>query len=154
EQAEGVEAAVAQGQLVALVVLPETARAARPRGDVDVALRNLGGPVLPGLGLQEVDEVPGREARRTALADVGELPAGLEVLARGRGEDPRAITEIVEHRLDHALGAPVQAAEEDGDVIALGAGEWCGRVGAVRPVGNLHRPLSSARLVRSAMLSR
>jgi hypothetical protein len=86
EHPEGLEPRVPQGELVALVVLTEPAGAAGARREVDVAPGDLGRPDSPGLAAQEVDQVPGGEAGRAALPDVGHLAAGEKVLLAGRGQ--------------------------------------------------------------------
>ena len=123
EHAEGAQAGVAESQLVALVVLPEPAGAASAGRQIDVALGRFLDPVLLRLPPDEVDQVARREARGTALADVGDLPAGEKILPRGHGEDLGAIAAVFQHGLDQPLDAPVQPAEEDRHRIALGAGE-------------------------------
>ncbi len=132
EHPEGVEARVAQRQLVALVVLAEAAGAARPGRQVDVALRHFLGADALGFAAEEVDEVARREAGRAALADVGHLAPGQEILLGGDGQDARLISALLEHRLENALGAPVQAAEQNRHRVALTPGEGAGRVRAVR----------------------
>jgi hypothetical protein len=65
------------------VVLAEAARAAGSRGEEEVPVRRLLLAVGGGLPLQEADEAAGGEDGRAARADVDELLAGVEVLARG-----------------------------------------------------------------------
>src|SRR6185503_18496584 len=79
EHAKCAEAGIAETQLVALVVLPEPAGAASTGRQVDVALGCFLDPVLLRLLLDEVDQVPRREARGAALANVGDLPAGEKI---------------------------------------------------------------------------
>src|SRR6185436_15990679 len=62
EHAEGVQARVAQAELVTLVVLPEAAGTAGAGREVHVALDRLLGPVLLGFPADEVDEIAGGEA--------------------------------------------------------------------------------------------
>src|SRR5215470_14007916 len=97
EHAERLESHVAERELVALVVLAEAACPAGAGGHVDVLLRDLLGADALRLGAEEVGEVPGREARRTALADVGHLAPGEKILlGRGR-QDLRVVAEAL-HR--------------------------------------------------------
>src|SRR5262249_25228272 len=113
KHAERVEADVSERELVALMVLAETARAAGSRGHVDVALRDFFRADLGGLLPQVIGKVAGREARRTALADVRDFAAGEQILARRRRQRLRAVGEGFQCRLDEALGARAQAANKD-----------------------------------------
>jgi hypothetical protein len=150
EHPEALEPAVAQGQLVARVVLAEAAGATGAGGEVDVLLVHRLDAELLRLLLEEVHEIAGGEAGRTALADVGGLAAGEQVRLRGDGQDLRAVAAVLQHRLQDALDAPVQASEQDRHRVALGAREGAGRV---RPVvisrygrhSVLHRGIDPAR---------
>src|SRR5262249_49163876 len=81
--------------------------------------------------LEEVDEVPGREAGRAALADVRDLPARQEVFLRGHREDARLVAAVLEDRLEQPLESPVEATEQDRRRVALAARERPGRIRAV-----------------------
>ena len=107
EHAEGAQAGVAESQLVALVVLPEPTGAASAGRQIDVAPGGFLDPVLLRLPLGEVDQVPRREARGAALADVGDLPAGEKILPRGHGKDLGAIAAVLQHGLDQPFDSPV-----------------------------------------------
>ena len=144
EHPEALEPAVAQRQLVARVVLAEAAGAARAGGEVDVLLVDRLDADLLRLFLQKVDEIAGREAGRAALTDVGGLAAGEQVFLRRDGQDLRAVPTALEHRLQDALDAPVQAAEQDRHGVALGACEGSRRI----------RPIVISRYGRHSVLHR
>ena len=131
EHAERLQPAVTQRQLVALVILAEPAGAAGAGREVDELLADVGHAGLLGFLLQEVDQVARREAGRAALADVGDLAAGQEVVLGGHREDLRLVPGALQHGLDDSFDAPVQAAEQDGGRVPLSAGE---RLGGVRAV--------------------
>src|SRR5262249_60499643 len=111
--------AVGQREAVALVVVAEAAAPAGPRREVDVLLVDGVHADASRLALQEVDEVAGGEGRRAALADVRDLAAGQQIVLRGHRQNARVVARSLEHGLYDALGSPVQAAEEDGDGVAL-----------------------------------
>ena len=131
EHAEGVEPGIAQGQLVALVILAEATGPAGAGGQIDELLVHVLGAGRLGLLLEEVDQVAGGEAGRAALADVGDLAPGEEIVLGGHRQDLRLVAAALQHRLEDPLDAPVQAAEEDRHRIALGAGEGARGIGAV-----------------------
>jgi hypothetical protein len=126
------EADVAQGHLVALMVLPEAAGSARACGEVDVLAADLVAADPDAFLPQEVGEISRREAGRATLADVGYFPPGEKILF-GRGRQRlRAIPLTGEHGAEYALGPPMQPAEQNRDVRALVPGERARRIGAVR----------------------
>src|SRR5262249_49809663 len=84
-----------------------------------------------GLVAQEVHQIAGGEARRAALPDVGDLASGEKIFFGRDGEDLRAISTLLEHGLEDPLGAPVQAAEQDRDRVALATRERPRRVRAI-----------------------
>ena len=84
-----------------------------------------------GFAAQIVDEVAGGEAGGTALADVGDLAPGEQVLARRRRQYLRAVAEVRKHALHDALRAPVQVSKEDRDFVAFLAREGLRLVGAI-----------------------
>ena len=140
EQTERFESDVAQRQLVALVILAETARAAGAGGQINVAPGDFIRADVRSPGVEEGREVAGGEAGGTALTDIGELAPEVQVLACCRREALRAIPGVLEHRLDDALDAPVQAAEQDRDVRTFGPREGTRNIGLVRTRG-FHRPV-------------
>jgi hypothetical protein len=130
EQSKGLETEVAQRQLIALVILTEPASAERAGRHVDVLVRDGLGPDAVAFRTQEVREVAGHEARRTALADVGQFPARRWVGLGCRREWPRVVSHILEYGLHQALGVPRQSAKKDLDAFHFG---FCERTRLVTP---------------------
>jgi len=83
EHPEGIETEIAERELVALVVLAETAGAAGARGHVDVLVGHALRADALRLGAQEIRQVSGGEARRAALADIGQLATEKEIALGG-----------------------------------------------------------------------
>src|SRR5262249_43287734 len=142
------EADVAQRELVALMVLAETAGTAGARRHVDVARRDFCGADLGRLAAQVIGQVAGREAGWTALADVRNFAPGEQILAGRRWQRLRPVPEVLQRRLDEALGAPVQAAEEDGGRLAFRSRKRPRLVGAIRLDGGARRRRDRARFRR------
>ena len=137
--------ALRSGKLIALVVLTEAAGAAGSRCEVDEVLRDLLGANPVRFATQDVDEVAGREAGGTALADVGDLAAGEQVFARRRRHDLGPVAEILHGTLHHALCAPVQISEENGDAVPLCPGKGLRLVSAIRLRGAAGRGRDASR---------
>jgi hypothetical protein len=134
-----------------LVVLAEAAGSAGTRREVDEVLRDFLGTGPMRFATQNVDEAAGREAGGTALADVGDLAAGEQVFARRRRHDLGSVAEVLHGTLHHALCAPVQIAEENGDAFSLCAGKGLRLVSAVRLGGAAGRWRDAARFGRDGV---
>ncbi len=119
EHAKRLQTAVAQRELVTLMILSESARAARAGGEVHVVLGNLLGTRLLGPVAQKVGQIACREARRATLADIRERAPGEQILPRCGGKDLGPVAEPVERGLDDTLCTPVQTSEQDCHVLAL-----------------------------------
>ena len=134
EHAERFEPDIAQRKLVALVILAEAAGPAGTGGDIGVSVRHCPGADPFGLGAQEVGQVASGEAGRAALADIGQFAPGHQVFA-GRGRKrARAVSHVLEDGLEHALGPPMQPAEQDlGPLDLLFAHRW-GNIGTIMMV--------------------
>ncbi len=112
------------------MILTEPARPAGAGGEIEVFLRDLLRARFLDFLLQEVEQVSGREARRAALADIGDGPAGQQVGLCRRRENLRFVAKPRERALDKAFSTPVQSAIKNRDVLTLFPGEGPRLVGS------------------------
>lgn len=105
------------------MVLAEAARPAGAGRHIHVASGNFLRARFLRLLAQKIDQVARREARRAALADIGDRATGKKIRLCRRGEDFGLVAKPLQGSLEETLGASVRAAEQDGDVGALVSGE-------------------------------
>src|SRR5262249_1272600 len=120
QDSEAVKAGVLQGEAVLSFVHAEAAGAAGASREEDVVVEDLlaGEPFLLE-ELQILKQIADRGIGRIALAVVAKFFARLEPGDVGDGELLAAIAAALEDGADQVFVLPGEAAEQDGDVLAL-----------------------------------
>ncbi len=128
---KAVEPEIAQRQLVALVILAEAAGAAGPCGHVDITIRDRLAAEALRLRVQIVGEIAGGEAGWATLPNIGKLATAHEIVFGGGRKRAGAVAQVLENGLNHAFGAPMQAAVKYLDLGSICSQERPWRIGPV-----------------------